>query len=349
MKVIRIIAFVLLGFLLLFFGGTWWYYGSRSLPSEPVNASIVPRDRIAGLAWIPIVWAADTLSDRTAMFLPIYVDTIAKPFLAQFDLGTPITDFEDLGRYFPAMKERERMIGTPVRYQTRPVSFSGFDVRIGRGAVYTARHIPLYDQVEMDSLRENDSMYDTRVGSLGYDLVAGRILVMDFHDSRIALTDSLPPEVDEMVEWAEGAVVNQFPMYLPISIDGHRRLMKYDNGSSAFTMLAEFADWNRWRRSDAVVDTLPFSAWGREGLALRAPAGVAVSLLGRDVSALPIWTSTLDASETGGSLLRSIQRFTDTYFAATFAGWLGNEYFRDDVLVFDTRRNRFGRMVHGTP
>lgn len=46
------------------------------------------------------------------------------------------------------------------------------------------------------------------------------------------------------MEWAEGAVVNQFPIYLPISIDGDRRLMKYDNGSSAFTMLAEFADWN---------------------------------------------------------------------------------------------------------
>ncbi len=97
------------------------------------------------------------------------------------------------------------------------------------------------------------------------------------------------------------------------------------------------------------MDTLPLSAWGWEGHALRAAAGVPVSLLGRDVSALPIWTSTLDASATSGGLLRSIQRFTDTYFAATFAGRLGNEYFRDDVLVFDTRRNRFGRLVHGMP
>ncbi len=163
----------------MFFGGTWWYYRNLSLPSEPVNASIVPRDRSVGLPWIPMVWAADTLSDRTAMFLPIYVDTIAKPFLAQFDPWTPITDFEDLGRYIPAMKEKERTIGSPVRYQTRPMSYTGFDVRIGRGAVYRARHIPLYDQIEVDSLRENDTMYDTRVGSLGYDLIAGRILVMD--------------------------------------------------------------------------------------------------------------------------------------------------------------------------
>ncbi|HVZ42028.1 MAG TPA: hypothetical protein VHI13_22305 [Candidatus Kapabacteria bacterium] len=339
---------VLTGTALLLYGGTWFYYSRQEVYRESFSASIVPQAITNEIEWIPVTWIRDSISDRSAMFLPIRIDTITKPFFAQFDLGTPVTDFMDITQRFACLKKHLCTLDHMLRYQSRPEGLAGITIGIGYGSRtrYVARHIPIYDRIQMDSLEENDTMYTTKVGNIGYDFIDGRILVMDFAHSRIAVTDTLRGELAARVRYIGGALVHQFPIYLPITINGSERLIKYDNGSSAFTLLLPRQQWEGWRQAGGRVDTFPGSAWGRPMELLRSNSGVRIAMLGRDRTMLPIWTSTADEPE-GGSFLRSVKAWTDGLFANVYPGWMGNEYFRNDVLVFDARHNRLGVIEPG--
>jgi hypothetical protein len=70
---------------------------------------------------------------------------------------------------------------------------------------------------------------------------------------------------------------------------------------------------------------------------------VSINVLGEDRSRYPIWTISREQLQPPSFLL-SIKEFTDNHFGAVCYGSIGNEYFRNDLLVFDARHNRFGRV-----
>jgi hypothetical protein len=344
-RIFSIVIIALLGLAAFFYLGNLIYYSRVAVNTEEFTPSIVPVSHPSTFQWIPVMWASDTLSDRMAMFLPVYIDTIGKPFWMQFDLGTPITDLMNLSDRFPNLKRRESVLSKVMNHQNTPLNYADFPLRIGESLVYHAVDIPVYDQLRIDTLVETDSMYDTKIGNLGYDLIAGRILILDFIHSRIAVTDTLPEEYRKKIEYFDGGRLDRFPIYLPIEIDGSLRLMQYDNGSSAFTIWTSSDRWNAWRCSTCKVDTFTGSSWGEEEFYCRSIPGVPIEFMGKDVSASPIWMISGHDQKPEG-ILPAVKSFTDRHFGRTFPGSIGNEYFRNEVLVIDAKHNRFGRLAN---
>ena len=340
----RILISLILLFLFLY-SATWIYYRFFSkLQKENFIPSIRVQNKTTTLDWIPVHWTIEEFTDRAGMFLPIYVDTIKKPFWVQFDLGTSITDFADLSNYFPGFKQKEILLNYKTGYQNKPRYYQGFKIRLGDSTVYQVNQIPIYDQLTPDSLQENDTMYNTKIGNIGYDFIQNRILVIDYRNSRIAVTDSLSQVFEQKVEYFERAITNQKPIFLPIKIDGKIKLLQFDNGSSAFTFWTSVDQWNQWRKPESAVDTLSGYSWGNKEYWYRSYPKVKIEFLNRDVTRQPIWAVSKPGMTEPKTFLQKIKAFTDKQFGKTTFGIIGNEYFRNDIIIIDTKSNKFGRL-----
>ena len=345
MRIAKKIAFFILCLFLLLYTLTWVYYRFfNAVNQDNSTASIKAVNKITTLNWIPIHWVSGTLSDREAMYLPVYVDTIKKPFWMQFDLGTAVTDFYDITPDFPALSKREILLNYKTIYQNNPRFYSNFNLKLGDSAIYYAVQIPLYDKLTADSIQINDTMYNTKIGNLGYDLIKDRILILDYKNSRIALTDSLPQTIIGNIKYFDGAITKQKPIYLPIKIDGNEKLMQFDNGSSAFTFWTSIKQWEDWRKQEVKTDTFLGSAWQNAVFYYKSYPNVKIEFLEKDVSLQPIWAVSNTESATPLNFLQKIKKITDAEFGKTTAGFIGNEYFRNDIIIIDAKHNKFGRL-----
>jgi hypothetical protein len=117
--------------------------------------------------------------------------------------------------------------------------------------------------------------------------------------------------------------------------------MAFDNGSSAFTIWTNVDQWNNWRVQKEKPDTFTGYSWGVKEFWFRANPAVNIYFLNKNRKNLPIWG--LNKRKTSKkNFLQSIQSFTDRHFGKVFDGYIGNEYFRDEVVIFDTQHNRLG-------
>jgi hypothetical protein len=157
----------------------------------------------------------------------------------------------------------------------------------------------------------------------------------------MAIVDSLSQEYEKNSKWFADVFINQMPVFLPIKINSQKKYMQFDNGSSAFTMWMQPDQWNSWRNQKEKVDTFIGYSWGRKEYYFRAAPSVDINFLGSNFSNMPIWGVEKSVAKKKG-VLQSIKIFTDKHFGKIFSGTIGNEYFRNEVVIFDTRSNRLG-------
>jgi hypothetical protein len=338
-RFLKLFLIILLVVAAFFYFGCLIYYSQTKVERHDVIPSLRAASRENEIDWIPVHWAANDFSDRAAMYVPVWLDTIRKPFWMQFDLGTPYSDLYPISHYFPYLKEKELVLERLSFHQRQPVYYTGISLNIGRKLPYRVTAIPIYDRLTADSLVEKPEGYETKIGNLGYDLIRGRILILDFKNSQIAITDSLPG--DWQIDYFSKGNINQFPIFLPVTIDGREKLMQYDNGASAFTIISTEDQWNQWRDHRRQPDTFAGTSWGRKELYFRSAPAVSIRIAGRDVSPLPVWGMNR-RRPAPKNLLQYLKKITDEKFGKTFPATLGNAYFRNEVLVLDTKHNRAG-------
>lgn len=338
MKKLVLKGFVLIAVIFIFlYSAAWFYYRQKGIPRINFSPSIVSIKKTRQLQWIPVHWQQDQISDRSAMYLPVYLDTISKPFWMQFDLGSSVTYLYNISGSFPSFKQKEKRL--PQKNESS-LNYSGFNVRLGDSLLYRAENIPVLSQ-QSESLIETDSMYDTKIGDLGYDFIKNRILVIDYRDSKIAITDTLDKWFEKNINWFTAVLINQMPMYLPVTIGGKTNFMQFDNGSSAFTLWTSTEQWNTWRDRQVKPDTFTGQSWGIKEYYYKGNPSVQIQLLDKNLNSMPIWA--VDKGISGKkTFLQTIKAFTDKYFGKVFTGCIGNEYFRDEVIIFDVKHNRLG-------
>lgn len=309
----------------------WWVLlrGSNGpeIEHRTSSTSIVSTHYTDSIEWIPIQWESDETSDRAAMYLPVYLDTISKPLLFQFDLGSPYSLCYNVSNVFPALKIAEQQKALKTGDGQWLNAYSNISLRLGTKGCYNATLLPIFAQVVYDSIAEKDSQYIDKIGTLGYDAIEGRILIIDFIHSRVAITDSLPVSMVSKLHVIPGALVSNDPIYLPIQIGSERKLMRYDNGSSAFTIITDTILWNKWRNPTIEIDTFEGNSWGKAIDLLRSPSLVPIHFLDIQFTRPPIW---------------SRRDYNPQSYKEVFNGDIGNEFFRNQIVVFDTKHNVFG-------
>jgi hypothetical protein len=258
---------------------------------------------------------AEGVSDRGAMLVPVQLGSIET--WLQLDSGLDVTLLygdlaEDAG-----WSESDRMFRVP--------DLSIGDVRLGPTWVRTDRSMSGGGRV---------------AGSVGLDLLVGRVVIIDYPGRRLALATlgDLPGELLRRVSWSPATLRDGklFP-YVILSGSGTGDLF-FDTGASAFALVV---DQSTWAALTGVADPdtaavhVDVRSWGKE-----------TGLVGHPASGpLVIGSTTIEEVEV--FYFEDQPRMFEAWpFPAK--GLLGNAAFFDRVVVLDLGlRPRFGLLDEG--
>ena len=326
--IIKIVGWIL-AVLLLLYGGAYTF-NNLYLKNRP--PALTTTAHTNGLVWVPFRWAAGNNSDREALYIPVTVDTISNKFYLQFDIGILRTKITSLNQGFPYLKK-----------YVNDGKYKGLPVYLGNHERYSfdERSSIDYKLSKPSDFRAKDTSAIIKIGDAGYDYIKGRIFVCDFKNARYALTNQLPREAEQRVTWIQSPNVraNRWPVHIPLKINGQERVFFYDNGSSMFTMFVTKRFWDDITDNGnqsvrpGKRDSLSLSSWGEYFWYVRAmPAQKITSMSGEDLSNKKVFY---------GTRMNPVLHELWNHFEG-IDGLMGNEYFRDKVLVIDAKANRIG-------
>ncbi len=120
-------------------------------------------------------------------------------------------------------------------------------------------------------------------GTIGLDLLMGRVFVIDFPAQRVCLFSraDLPNELDIAADWSP-AEVRHGKFFLKLSFDGHPLDgIFYDTGSSPSTLIVDYPLWKTLTKRKSATEAQTHGdaeSWGKQQHFVGAPAVGALKL-----------------------------------------------------------------------
>ena len=290
--------------------------------STPPNRLSIGADR----GDMPITWGGIARPaplpplEHGAILVPVsFPGVTGKPLYLQFDLGTPTTvlyaaKWASLAPRIGAghASDAERVDNLKFTVGTLPVSAAELQVR-----KTSAKPIDwTSDAVEV-------------VGTVGSDIIDGRIVLLDFKADAIVISRHRSAVAKVGTVFAPFRYV-QRRVLMPGAVNGEAGDLVYDSGSSAFALITNEETWRKLARAGAVPVQFPVRSWNSTltahvvGTDARITLGK-VSLPVREVSRIE-----------GASFLQEAGMR-----AFGIAGMVGNELFIGRRLILDTGRQEF--------
>jgi hypothetical protein len=240
----------------------------------------------------------------------------------QFDLGTPSTLFYGKAlnpflEQYPSLKSK---LVIPwcrnIDLTLGEVVLKGIDVGL---------HPNMGTELSLDTIKFETEI---EIGTIGADLVQGKVLIIDYKSNRLVIIDTLPAEYQNasFVQFE----ANDGLIKLPFRINGNIEYLMFDTGASYFCLAT--TKQNALAIGDTeIVDSLTVTNWGRYvdfwGLETVSPIFLGDKIMERTI---------VYYTEGNG--------FDDLYKSLNIWGLTGNGYFLNDLIIIDYRHNRFGVM-----
>ncbi len=281
----------------------------------------------AAIEWSQFEWISSSIGDKTfdrvGILVPVKLKNNPKTFWMQLDTGSDFTvlyqiPFNQLN--YPAQ---------PIKGQEDFVALSG---SIGN-CPFDSFPVFMYKDFG-DSL--NDKKVHPVIGSVGQDILVGRILILDFPKKRFCLTDSLDPAVKSLLSRASFVNLNRRDNKLFVHVqiaDTSSDDFFYDTGASLFPITTSKAMWQKLtglKGDEKNNIRMKVPSWGQEAVLIGAPAKGELKFGTLRVAGPMVYFDT-----TG------MIAFSQGPFKAD--GLLGNALFYDEyTVVIDLVHNRFG-------
>ena len=212
------------------FGGTFYYKHWRS--SNTIN-SFTEFNEPELIDYNDIYWKNDSLGntvvEKTAFFLKVKIDEIEGDFYMQFDTGTPKTIF--YGNTLSKVLKTNSATKIIVAKDSTQI-VENVKIKIGK-TTFSANSI----QVKRNfGSSEIDTAF-TVIGTIGFDALVDRTLVLNFKSDKIAITKKAFDDLGFPTTIIEGASVDKFPLLIPAKIGEKKIRFFFDTGSSMFPIL----------------------------------------------------------------------------------------------------------------
>ncbi|PHY20828.1 hypothetical protein [Caulobacter sp. BP25] len=266
----------------------------------------------------PMRWASskfgDRIEPRAAVLLPIRFDRVDKTFYAQFDLGAKSTVF--YGKTVAAASARIPAL------KGGPLSFAIGDVRASIAKPNVREGIG-----DPDIAWDDPKAVDL-IGTIGVDLLEGRVLAVDFKGMRLTVGDAAPPDLAAKANWSPMTLKSRWVL-LDAQLEGQPTKLLLDTGSSAFALLIDKTRWSQMTTGQD-AESFPVNSWGKKLMAHTAPTEARVVIGGLDT---PLGDATYieGTSAMQGLMMR----------ATGMGGMTGNRLFFDRVLLLDAPGGRY--------
>lgn len=321
MKPLLKILLILLCLLLAGGGGGYLYVRHKFQPAA--NQLVIAHLPLVS----PFVWKADTAVrpaiPHAALLVPVTLPGCPRRCLLQFDTGAP----SSVLYAHPLAALRARYPGLRQHLLPRSDTVTNVHLRLG-GQPLLARWLRLLPVGERQ-LPPADST-PVIIGTLGADLLDGRVVVLDYPHQRLKLYAQVPDSLARCTSFAPLAFDSR-RVLLHAHVQGQERQLMFDSGSSAFALLTSQTTWNELRQPNALPHETKVNSWGRQ---LTAHTVASQAALGLGSATVPLVTVTYIEGTTfwQSALMR----------LSGMGGMLGNAPFTSSILVLDVPGNRFG-------
>jgi len=273
------------------------------------------------MQWIPFLWSSDEIDgrkfERSAMFLQGRVEPLSVEGVFQFDLGAPHSVL--YGRSFPEDALKPFISSKTVRFNGKEIPFVSVSITFPSAKVK--------DPVLLEDFGGDEEIEGQRIlGTVGIDMVEGKVLIIDFPEERLAVLPSLPDSFN--VKTAPLRRTKSGHILFEGEIDGERVNFAYDTGSSIFGLLTTREIWQQL--TDGVItDSFNIYAWGRKYTVYAAKLKRKVRVAG-----IPLQIDEVHYVDMPGG---------DEFFKANgITAMVGNRPFWDMTVVLDLKEGRFG-------
>jgi len=306
-------------FVLSGIGGYFYFRKQFQAPANQLTVSQLP-------AATRFAWRADTTGARATphavLLVPVTLPNCPRTCYMQLDTGAPYT-----------LLYSHALMALQARYPAGPAcppqadTLRNFQFAIGQGQV-AARTIRVR-QMGAHALPA-DSTAPFVIGTLGTDVLEGRVLIIDYARQRFELRANVPDSLARRAVFGPLAF-EQRRVLLSAGLQGTAKQLLFDSGSSAFALLTSQAAWQELARPGTPERVTPVNSWGKTLTAHTVPTTASLKI---GATALPLRTVTYIDGTT--FMQRTLMRFSG------MGGMLGNEVFGQGTLILDVRGGRFG-------
>ena len=322
----KVLANILLAIFSLFIlsgiGGYFYFRNKFQAPANQLMVSQLP-------ATTAFVWEATRDLPHAALLVPITVPGCPRTCYLQFDTGAPYT----LLKANALAVLRATYPATRATLSAQDDSVPNFRFAIGQGQVQ-ARNIWVRPYAASTQLPANPNE-PFIIGTLGTDVLDGRVLTLDYVRQRFTLSSTVPDSLRHRATFVPMSFKER-RILLTVSLQGQHQELLFDSGSSAFALLTSQSSWQQMAGSAAVAQSVAVNSWGKT-LTAHTVATAAAMQFG--AATVPLGTVTyID----GMSFLQS----TLTRFSG-MGGMLGNAPFSQQAIVLDVKNRQFGVVTMG--
>ena len=272
-----------------------------------------------------IKWKGGTLDtlkiEKMSFFVPVKIEGLQGNLFMQFDTGSSKTII--YGKTLDAISNEENTVETfyskdSTRYFKNP------SISIGSAKMKS-------DKIRISSNMGRSTKIDSSfiiIGTIGFDAVVGRTLILDFKTDKFGLTNKPSNALNYSLDYVDDASVDRFPFLVPVKIGAIKTKLFYDTGSSMFPILT--SNKKLQNINNNTIDTLCcVTNWGRQLPVYRKEMNTPIVFGNSTVENKYIYSAELlDAMD-----------YSPNWF---LFGMTGNIIFDNKIIVVDTKNNRFG-------
>ncbi len=207
------------------------------------------------------VWSSATINkninEKAGILIPIKLNGCPETFYMQFDIGTFVTHF-----YKPELESINKKFKN-IHFRIdkeKDTILANFSFNIGETKIRTKK-------IDISSFGEtinwNKKNQKIIIGSIGPDFINNKTICIDYPNQKISLYNKLPDTISKSIdffnfEWYENKAL------LPITINGEKRKLYFDTGSSTFEILTTKKIANEIAENKTIIENYKVGSWGKD-------------------------------------------------------------------------------------
>lgn len=276
---------------------------------------------------VQFVWTEDdfggVVEPHSSILLPVTLQTPGKTFYMQFDLGAP----SSVLYHDTVMAIQARLpVFTLVEEDQRNYAI---DTQLTAGGIQISlKRARLTKSAGNGEINWEDDTGVVVIGTIGSDLLDGRVLTIDYPNRSLSVAATVPSDVastpSAKLDYKERRVI------LAAEFEGAPTKIMLDTGSSSFALLTSESTWLRVSAGGTNARKFGVNSWGDTLTAHVADTAASIGLGG---SLLPLKNVTYIE---GTSVLQNL-----LMRMSGMSGMTGNKLLLDKTLVLDPANSRY--------
>jgi len=259
---------------------------------------------------------------KSSLFIPVQIKGIDKKLFMQLDLGANISLL--YGKTLNSFEQLDSLLKTKHKTYKAKHYMQDVLIEINQGTSIKANQIRILNNFGSEFI---DTSFVV-IGTLGYDIIGDQKLIIDYKNDRIALTKTIPVELENKLTYISNVDLEKFPIILPFILNGKKVRLLYDTGSSLFPLITGTNRLNKYAKHQSVDTIFGLSSWGKISKTYKVKDAARLKLGDFDFGNIDVY---------GNKDLNRLKLMGKYLY-----GFTGNVNFDKMIVVIDRKDNKFG-------